>query len=280
MVWFRLRSTETELMDRRDADRQRLIRTVAQFRHINVLLTRYRYLLSRYILRDLAGRVPRRVRVLDIGAGGADMALWLDGRIRRLGHQPETVCVDSDPRIVAYAKRRAGGRSSVRILHGTHRSLDHEPRFDYAFSNHLLHHLADSEIEEILSWLHRHVSRTYVMNDLLRSRISELAFGAASSLFFHGSFARNDGLISIRRGFRPRELGRRARAAGLRPLIRSQQQSALADARAIVARDGSSDFPQASDQVLVRTTLPGRVYLVGRPGAGVAEAPTTSEVPQ
>lgn len=234
---FLYRSNEIELMDRPDADEAKLLRTVRQFRSINFFFSRSRAILNRYVVRSIAAERRRRVTVLDIGAGGCEIAAWLVRRVRRMGTEIEVYCLDSDPRIARMARRRYRGLPGLKVITGTVDDLPADFRVDYAFSNHTLHHMANDQVVALLRWLSDHVERCFVMNDLERSRFWHLMYTLVAGLLFHGTFSYTDGRISIRRGFRVPEL---------RELVhRAELNGGPVDTR-------------------VENLLPGRVVVIGR----------------
>ena len=85
---------------------------------------------------------------------------------------------------------------------------------DYVFANHFLHHLADETIVRLLKTWHPRVRRKMLFSDLQRDPFSYWSY-TALSLLYPKNFARVDGLISIRRGFRTPELEVLAQQAGI-----------------------------------------------------------------
>ena len=83
---------------------------------------------------------------------------------------------------------------------------------DYVFANHFLHHLASEEIIHLILRWKPLVRHRMVFSDLQRDRGAYLGFSALSR-FYRNSFTWVDGLISIRRGFQPKELAALADAA-------------------------------------------------------------------
>ena len=209
------RATEKELMDDPAADEADLLATVRQFGPINRLLSRSRTLLRRHILDDAAGRGLTSYTVLDLGAGGCDIAEWLVGAAGRLGASVQVICLDSDPRIAAYARRRVGGTPNLQVLEASAEELPRVGPVDYIFANHFLHHLENSEILDLLPILREFARYGVVLNDLKRSRLSYLGYSILASLFFRNSFAFYDGRLSIRRGFLRRELEEMVATSGL-----------------------------------------------------------------
>ena len=78
-AWQPERFRGPELMDLPDSDPRRLERTLAQIAWINRFLSGARRLLERTVLEDIRRR-PGPCTLLDVGCGGADLALWLARR--------------------------------------------------------------------------------------------------------------------------------------------------------------------------------------------------------
>jgi 2-polyprenyl-3-methyl-5-hydroxy-6-metoxy-1,4-benzoquinol methylase len=204
---MRLRNTtDTEYMDRADADLNRLLRTVRQFQWINALFSASRRLLREHFF-PVMERDPKRVyTLLDVGAGGCDIALWAAREARRRGLKLTITALDNDPRILPIAHRTVRDCPEIRILEGNALDFGGLGPFDFIFSNHFLHHL---DWDEIGIFLRQVLSRTrlgFVMNDLMRSRFAYLGCTVLLWPWARRSFAYHDGRLSIRRGFLPGEL--------------------------------------------------------------------------
>ena len=77
--------------------------------------------------------------------------------------------------------------------------------FDYVIASMFFHHLSDPEICEVLRQSSLMAKRGVIMNDLYRSFIPYIGFWLLT-LFTGDPIFRNDGLISIQRGFRIQDL--------------------------------------------------------------------------
>lgn len=222
MTAWSLRCNEPERMDDPACDARLLDRTLDQFVVMNRLVSRYRSILTRYVLRDMA-RAPKRVyRLLDLGAGGGDIARWLCEEATRRGWQLTVVAIDSDPRAIAYARARAGSAPGLEIHRADLMDMAAFGPVDYIFSNHVLHHLPDALLPRVMRLMDETATRCWLASDLLRSRISYTAFCLLAP-FFRDSFTFEDGRRSIRRGFRVPELLAHARAAAPRATVRVER---------------------------------------------------------
>jgi 2-polyprenyl-3-methyl-5-hydroxy-6-metoxy-1,4-benzoquinol methylase len=191
-------------MDLPDSDPRRLERTLAQMARINRFLTGARGLLERTILEDIRRR-PGPCTLLDVGCGGADLALWLVRREPSL----RVTCLDHDPRAADYARGRCAGIDRIEVRLGSASELEALGSFDYVFANHFLHHQEDEQLAPMVAAMMARARRLMVITDLLRSRTSYFWYSLLAGLLLRGSFALADGRLSIRRGFLPEELSAR-----------------------------------------------------------------------
>lgn len=231
---IRLRNTtDKEKMERRDADPDRFLRSIRQFHWINFLFSASRRLLRQHFFPVMEQDPKRVYTLLDVGAGGCDVALWAVREARSRGLKLNITALDNDPRILPLACRAVRDFPEIRILEGNALDFSELGSFDFIFSNHFLHHLDWEEIGIFLRQVLAQTRLGFVMNDLKRSRWAYLGCTVFLGLWAHRSFAYHDGRLSIRRGFLPGEL------------------------RDFAARN----FPNARIQVV--ETFPARVVLSG-----------------
>lgn len=199
-------TTDKEMMDRADADPDRLDRTLRQFRWINALFSASRTLLREHFFSVMARDPARRYTLLDVGAGGCDIAVWAAREARKRGLRLDISALDNDPRILPFARRAVREYPDIRVLEGNALDLGRAGDFDFIFSNHFLHHLDWDEIGTFLGQVLAATRLAFVMNDLKRSRWSYLGCTIFLGLSTRRSYAFHDGRLSIRRGFLPGEL--------------------------------------------------------------------------
>lgn len=193
------RAQESELMDSLDSDEQKLFRTLDQFHGINRLFSRVRGLLHQTILAHM--QPGHAYHLVDLGAGACDIPVWLLQTAEKRGLDLRITAIDSDPRVVRYAQNRYGEIPHLSIREHNALDLASLAPFDFLFANHFLHHLPPSAIQQVLKDTHRLARRGFVFSDLKRSLWSYCAFALVAQVY-RDSFARADGLLSIRKGFR------------------------------------------------------------------------------
>jgi len=201
-----------ELMDDPACDEKLLLRTIRQFSSINRLVSRYRTILKRWVLNDMLSQPEKTYHLVDMGAGGCDIDLWLLKAARKRGLKLRISACDIDPRIINYARSTFGHVSGLHIRKENLLSDSISEPVDYVFANHFLHHLTSEEIIRLIRLWHPRVRRRIVFSDLLRDPFSYVGFSALACCY-RNSFARADGLTSIQRGFTEKDLAALAQAA-------------------------------------------------------------------
>ena len=87
--------------------------------------------------------------------------------------------------------------------------------FDYAIQSLTLHHFDDQRAVDILREMARVAARGVFVIDLHRSPMAYFFYTTVAKLFLHNRLIREDGALSILKGWKPEELATLAREAGL-----------------------------------------------------------------
>jgi len=208
------RARGIERMEENDCPHDELWRTVDQFDVINRYLARYRTIYYRHVLGKMLHEPHRLYTVIDLGAGGCDIPVWLLTQASRLGLNVQIEAWDHDPRMVAYARHKINDEPRLRVRQAHALEDLPEQPVDFVISNHFLHHLTDEQGITLITRWAAVTRKQLIFNDLARSRWSYAGFYLLTLLLGRGTFHRHDGLLSIRRGFTRAELSRMANQAG------------------------------------------------------------------
>jgi SAM-dependent methyltransferase len=198
---LRHRATDPELLDEGVSDDE-AVRSLGDMRLVN------RWLGGRQSLHRAVRRyLGPGSRLLDVGCGSADVPASL---LRSLPF-PATV-VGLDVKALHLRQVPPGIHRVVADV----RALPFAPRsFDVVTASLFLHHFDGPETASVLRSLFDLARRALVVNDLHRAQVPFLFGRAIFPWVFRTPVSVNDGLLSIRRAFRPRELRDAFAEAGL-----------------------------------------------------------------
>jgi len=90
--------------------------------------------------------------------------------------------------------------------------------FDYAICSLFTHHFTDENTVKILREMRRAARRKVFVIDLHRQRLAYFLYTTAGRIFLHNRLIRHDGALSILRSFKPEELEKLGRKAGLKDI--------------------------------------------------------------
>jgi ubiquinone/menaquinone biosynthesis C-methylase UbiE len=195
------RSTDEEKLDLGVA-RAEALASLHDLRRVNRFLGGRRSLLAavRPYLRPGS-------RVLDVGCGSADLPALLAASRR-----PPILAVGLDIKRLHVQE----APPSVKGVVGDVRALPFAPRsFDVVTASLFLHHFDEPEAPGVLKALFALARRALVVNDLHRAAVPWLFGRAVFPWVFRSAVSVDDGLLSIRRAFRPAELRTAFERAGI-----------------------------------------------------------------
>ena len=201
------RSTLTERMEDPESDSDLVRNSLRQFAVTNRWFCRHRSITDRFLVPHMLSTGRTSFRVIDVGAGAGDYAMWLCRHLGGRGIRVQITCLDHDARMVAYARENCRGNPDIACLEGSAFDLESaDVRADYVVSNHLLHHFDETEVRDFVHLLNRAPRCGFLCNDLRRSYSSYYWFSVFSAVFLRNSYSRVDGLLSIRKAFAPSEI--------------------------------------------------------------------------
>jgi SAM-dependent methyltransferase len=198
---LRERSREPERLDL-GVEEAEAVRSLADLRLVNRWLGG-----RRHLLRAVRPFLHEGARVLDVGCGSADLpAQLLEAVPARI------VVVGVDLKLLHL---RQAPQKVHRVVADV-RELPFPPRsFDVVTASLFLHHFDGAAVASVLRSLFSLARRALVVNDLLRARVPLLFGRFFFPLLFQSPVSVADGLVSIRRAFRPHELREAFQAADL-----------------------------------------------------------------
>jgi len=212
---FSQRSQELERIDTGDYTAEEYDRFLADIRKVNRYAGDARAL-RKTLLDRIASSGSKSLSVLDIGAGSglllrniADFARERQISVRLAGLELNRRAAES----IVEESKDYGEISSVRA---DAISLPFDDNsFDFVISSLFAHHLTDGQLVQALAEMHRVAEKQVILIDLHRHPGAYVAYRLFCSSFRISKLVREDGSLSILRGFKQTELEDFARRAGL-----------------------------------------------------------------
>lgn len=164
------------------------------------------------ITQGAVGRIfenfPRQLyTIADLGCGDGDMLRKLALHCRSAGIKATFIGIDLSEAALSLAARKS--LAFPEIIFRKANLLELESRSfpcDILLCTLTLHHFKDEEIPFLLNKFSSLASIAVIINDLQRNRLAYYLFIGFSRIFIKTKIAKQDGLISIRRGFLRKEL--------------------------------------------------------------------------
>lgn len=214
---LRERSAADEIMDDAAATRAEFSSALADLERINRMSLAYRPVLrwlDRVVAKDAA---PRRLSVLDVGAGSGDMLEAVAAWGARRGVALDLAGLDRSPWAASHAQER--GRPG-RWITADLFDLDPAERFDVVLCSLFAHHLKDPVLVRFLQWMEVRSTRGWLISDLHRHPIPWATVWAGVRLLRMDPMVVHDSTVSIARGFKRADWRRVLDGAGVRAEIR------------------------------------------------------------
>lgn len=147
------------------------------------------------------------ITIADIGCGNGDMLRVLADYAQKRDLDFRLIGIDANAFTINYAQTLSKGYTNI-----DYRCIDildpdfTEIKYDIVLCTLTLHHFTDQQIASILTTFNTNATLGTVVNDLHRSSIAYRLFQMICALFGLNRMSREDGLVSILRGFKRQEL--------------------------------------------------------------------------
>lgn len=206
------RSEQSEIMDSIDFRGAEMKNLLKDLKTVNKWLGGNQITLNG--IQQLLQNHPKneRVTIMDIGCGDGQLLRKCSDLAARLNLKIECIGLDFNKNILEVATSRSREYPSIKFQK-VDVFLEEKliPNCDIALCTLFLHHFKTAEIEVLLKTLSQKARIGLVINDLHRNKWAFTLFKIVSALFLKTGTARHDGLVSIARGFKKRELEQLAR---------------------------------------------------------------------
>ena len=203
----KLRTDKDEEMDDFSMKGEILRDALDKIAKINQLLGGNRLTLCgvQKLIRNISNK--EIITILDVGCGNGDM-------LRKLAHYGyknnlnfQLIGIDANNFTINHAKQLSENYSNISFFcHDIFEESFRELKYDIVLCTLTLHHFKDNQIINLLNVFYTNSKIGIVINDLHRNAIAYRLFQVICFVFNLNKMSRDDGLISILRGFKKKEL--------------------------------------------------------------------------
>lgn len=189
------------------------------------------------LLRDIEKLDLREFSVLDVGCGSGELLRMIAEFAGRTDRKAFLTGIDLNPISSSVTRSESLSFPEIVSVRGDALQLPFaDAAFDFAISSLFFHHLTHQQIITVLNEMSRISTRGIIIIDLHRDPISYVAYKIFCYVFRISPLVKEDGLLSIRKGFRLGELKELAAAAG----INSPNLSQISPGRVVMAIEAGS----------------------------------------
>ena len=211
-----VRARDPEQMDAEDLDATTYAAVLGDLAAVNAITLANLPTLA-FLRRALAGR--SHFRLLDVGYGQGDMLRSIARWARRSGMTADLVGIDLNPNSAPAARAATPADLAIDYRTGDCADLSGQG-FDLIVSSLVAHHMTDAQLVAFLRFMEKEARVGWLVNDIHRLRLAYVGFPILARLFGWHRIVREDGTLSIARGFRPAEWRPYLAAAGVADVAR------------------------------------------------------------
>jgi 2-polyprenyl-3-methyl-5-hydroxy-6-metoxy-1,4-benzoquinol methylase len=147
------------------------------------------------------------ISILDVGCGNGDMLRTLAEYALEKGLKFRLVGMDANAFTIEYAKKLSQNYTNISyVCADIFDEIKQERHYDVILCTLTLHHFRDEEILKLVSGFRKQAKMGIVINDLHRSKLAYYLFIAVCKVFRLNSMSKDDGLVSILRGFKRKDI--------------------------------------------------------------------------
>lgn len=149
----------------------------------------------------------KEITIVDVGCGNGDMLRTLANFGKKNNVNFNLIGVDANKFTISHAVNLSLEYPNISFLCADIFEKEfNDLKYDIVVCTLTLHHFKDIEIEKIMTVFYANASTGIVINDLHRSSISYRLFQLLCFVFKLNAMSKEDGLISILRGFKKADL--------------------------------------------------------------------------
>ena len=160
----------------------------------------------------------REIVVCEIGCGGGDNLKAIDAHCRKKKNSSlsfKFLGVDLNKACTDFAATNCAGLNAEFIC-SDYRDVTFAQKPDIIFNSLFCHHFTNTQLVEMLKWMKQNTVKGFFINDLQRHPFAYHAIKTLTKLFSRSYLVKNDGPVSVLRGFHKDEWHQLMADAGIK----------------------------------------------------------------
>lgn len=210
VVNFRVRSYQSELLDRDDIPFADIRRNMQELDVINTWLGGHQITLAG--LKQLVGK-RKQLHICEIGCGGGNNLAAIRRWCKKQAIDVSFTGIDINPDCIRVAQEKSG--LPCTWITADYRDVRFGQPPDIIFSSLFCHHFPERELVSQLQWMQVHAKLGFFINDLHRHAIAWHAIRLLTRLFSKSYLVKNDAPLSVARGFVKKDWTELLNSAGI-----------------------------------------------------------------
>ncbi|MEJ7849069.1 MAG: methyltransferase domain-containing protein [Pyrinomonadaceae bacterium] len=213
---FKTRSLKLERIDTGDYTGDEYDHFLREIKFINRFTGDLRAL-RKTLFRDIKHEGLAKFSVLDVGAGSGEMLRAIAEFAGRTGRKSQLAGLELNERSAKAILEDSSNFQGLTSVRGNALALPFaDDAFDYAICSLFTHHLSDEDIVKVISEMDRVACRAIFVTDLHRHPMAYVFYKVFCFAFRISPLVTEDGSLSILKSFKPEELKKFGKAAGLK----------------------------------------------------------------
>lgn len=201
------RSEATEIMDNFSMEGEILRDALDKIAGINRLLGGNKISIQGVNALLRSGKERGEIRILDVGCGNGDMLRTLADFAIKKQFKFHLTGIDANSFTIGYARQLSENYENIHFqCADIFEEIHSENNYDLILCTLTLHHFKDEEILKLIRSFKEKSRLGIVINDLQRSALPYYLFIALCFIFRLNKMSKQDGLVSILRGFKKADL--------------------------------------------------------------------------
>lgn len=212
---FQTRSLKLERIDTGDYSAAEYDVCLSELRFINRWIGDT-WALKKTLLREIETKDLREFSVLDVGAGSGELLREIAKFARKSNRQTKLVGLELNELSANSIVVESKNFPEISAIRGNALQLPFSDNsFDYIICSLFTHHFTDEKIVQILQEFNRVSRLGFYVIDLHRHFVAYGLYKAFCTIFRISKLVREDGSLSVLRGFKPNEMDDLARQSNL-----------------------------------------------------------------